>query len=218
MNINNPEASRLTELEAVIQENIEGFFKVGHALKEIRESRLYRLKYATFEEYCQKRWDFSRMRASQRIRATETFEALKNINPALLPACEYQIRPLTKLPPQKQVEAWQAVIQTIDETGERLTSALVARVVRDRADTKRAAARKRIRESVAREERYTLAFRQAFSTFMAILWDEQGKEWKNTSREVALKHLNELVNMVKEDNEVEMLHATSPQHDASIEE
>jgi hypothetical protein len=42
------EAKRLRQLEAIIQQGLETFIKVGHALLEIRSSRLYRQTYPAF--------------------------------------------------------------------------------------------------------------------------------------------------------------------------
>jgi hypothetical protein len=41
-------------LEGIIQENIGGFYEVGHALAKIRDQGYYRdvLGFETFEEYC----------------------------------------------------------------------------------------------------------------------------------------------------------------------
>ena len=42
---------------------------VGTALMEIRENRLYRSEFKTFEEYCQSKWGFNRRNAYQLIEA-----------------------------------------------------------------------------------------------------------------------------------------------------
>ena len=51
------ESARLKELEGVID---NGSRSVGEALKEIKDGRLYRAEYRSFEEYCRGRWGFSR--------------------------------------------------------------------------------------------------------------------------------------------------------------
>jgi len=50
------ETGQLLACEQVIERGLQTFYAVGDALAHIRESRLYRAKYATFEEYCQDRW------------------------------------------------------------------------------------------------------------------------------------------------------------------
>jgi hypothetical protein len=52
---------RLAELERVIERGLQSFVEVGKALADIRDGKLYRCQGdATFEDYCQQRWGFSR--------------------------------------------------------------------------------------------------------------------------------------------------------------
>lgn len=61
----------LADLEAVIKRGLKSFVEVGNALREIRDGRLYKALYSTFEEYCQERWGITRNRAYEQIRASE---------------------------------------------------------------------------------------------------------------------------------------------------
>jgi hypothetical protein len=54
---------RLEELKQAIRRNLKAFYEVGSALMEIRESRLYKQDYDTFEDYCRDRWDMTRQYA-----------------------------------------------------------------------------------------------------------------------------------------------------------
>ena len=51
---------KFQELEDQISDNLSSSFKLAAALAQIRDERLYREDYETFEEYCKKRWDYSR--------------------------------------------------------------------------------------------------------------------------------------------------------------
>jgi hypothetical protein len=62
--------SRLAELETVIEHGRATFSEVGHALMEIRDSRLYRVTHKTFEDYCRERWDMGRAYANRLIAAS----------------------------------------------------------------------------------------------------------------------------------------------------
>jgi hypothetical protein len=53
----------LADLEKVIHEGELAYVEVGKALQEIQKGRLYKDKYNTFEEYCEKRWGFCRQTA-----------------------------------------------------------------------------------------------------------------------------------------------------------
>lgn len=65
------ERARLAELEAVVERGMDTFIEVGIALAEIRDARLYREQFVTFEAYCRERWGFSRSRGYRLIRAAE---------------------------------------------------------------------------------------------------------------------------------------------------
>ncbi len=88
---------------------MEVFYKVGEALAQVRDGKLYREKFATFEDYCCYRWQISRPRAYQLIQAAAVHENLST-NVDTQPTSEFQVRPLTTLAPEKQVEAWQEAI------------------------------------------------------------------------------------------------------------
>jgi hypothetical protein len=75
------------------------------ALAEIRDSRLYREEFETFEGYCKDRWDFSRPMAYQLIEASAAVDAVST-TVDIQPINERQARPLTQLEtPEAQQEA-----------------------------------------------------------------------------------------------------------------
>lgn len=84
----------LEKLENIIKTNISAFYEVGRALMEIRNSELYKkvLGYATFEEYCKTRWDFTDRYARYILNSTKTVENLKQIG-TMVPVTERQTRP-----------------------------------------------------------------------------------------------------------------------------
>ena len=83
------------------------------ALKEIRDRRLYRQQYDTFEEYCFQRWDVSRPRAYELCAASEVVADLSAIaDIRVLPENEAQARPLTRLKdPAQWRRAWEAAVK-----------------------------------------------------------------------------------------------------------
>src|SRR4051794_33451493 len=64
------------ECEATIGKACESYRGASKALLTIRERRLYRDEYSTFEEYCRVEWGFSRQRAYELTKAAETREEL----------------------------------------------------------------------------------------------------------------------------------------------
>ncbi len=77
---------------------------------EIRESRIYQNKYATFEAYCRDRWD---MGESHSYRLMDSAKVYDNLSPSgeVLPATESQARPLTRLSAPLQIEAWKRMVE-----------------------------------------------------------------------------------------------------------
>lgn len=122
----------LERLECVIQKNIGSFYEVGRALMEIRDREIYKVKnggeYQTFEAYCKGVWDLSRPRAYQLIDAVEVRDNLSTIVD-IQPATESQTRPLSKLEPDQQREAWKKVVDTAPEG--KVTAAHVYKIVKE---------------------------------------------------------------------------------------
>ena len=63
------EAKRLAELEQDIEGGQQAYVKTGIALAEIRDKRLYRPKFKTFEKYCWEKWGYKRAYAYKLIDA-----------------------------------------------------------------------------------------------------------------------------------------------------
>ena len=99
------ESVRLCELERIIQKGKDTFVEVGTALSEIRDSRIYRATFKTFEDYCQKRWEFEKAYAFRMIAAAEVVANLSPMGDT--PSSERQARPLAKLPADQQPAAWE---------------------------------------------------------------------------------------------------------------
>ena len=101
-------------MEGIIQENIGGFYEVGHALAKIRDQGYYRdvLGFETFEAYCKARWDFGRRTAYQYIDAAKTIENVRHgAQSDVVPVNERQCRPLIKIKdPEVQLIAWQKAV------------------------------------------------------------------------------------------------------------
>lgn len=79
INLSGNEIIRLKTLEGVIESGKKAFIEVGMALTEIRDNRLYRKSFDTFEAYCQERWSFSRQFASLQIQSAELAQSLSTI-------------------------------------------------------------------------------------------------------------------------------------------
>lgn len=95
----------LVELESIIEESLTderlAWVKRGAALRDVQERRLYE-EFGTFENYCEKRWGFTRDAGYKYIRAAE---AAKNVESILhsAPSLTQAIH-LSALTPDQQRE------------------------------------------------------------------------------------------------------------------
>ncbi|MBD2772512.1 hypothetical protein [Iningainema tapete] len=122
------EVSELRRLEIKVELGLKAFWEIGQALSQIRDQRLYRENYKTFEEYCITRWEISRRSAYQLIGAAMVVENVRNCA-QILPLNEAQARPLTALPPEQQREAWKKAVSTAPSG--KVTAVHVAQVARE---------------------------------------------------------------------------------------
>ena len=71
-----PEWSKLRQHEHVIETGQQTFVEVGVALAAIRDEKLYREKYATFNDYCEKKWGWTRQHAYRLMEQAGVVESL----------------------------------------------------------------------------------------------------------------------------------------------
>lgn len=129
--LNIDESHELERCEVVIKQGLQTFIEVGQALMTIREKRLYRIGFKTFEDYCVERWSISRPRAFQLIEAANVISGLSTIVD-ILPKTESQTRPLTSLEPEIQKEVWTEVVKT---HGDNITAEKVQTIAWDWKNT-----------------------------------------------------------------------------------
>jgi N6-adenosine-specific RNA methylase IME4 len=114
----------LARAEHTIARGLKSFLAVGVALKEIRDKRLYRQQYDTFEEYCIRRWELSRPRAYELCAASEVVADLSaNADIGLLPENEAQARPLARLKMMEDRQrAWAMAVRLAATQGRSVTA------------------------------------------------------------------------------------------------
>jgi hypothetical protein len=127
-----PHRQRLRELEEVIDEGLAIFVRVGRALQEIRDRRLYRESHSSFDDYCRQRFGLGRHWAYRQMRGAEVTALLEDVDSCQqterLPANEAQARPLTGVDPDEARRAWSLAIEMAE--GSQPTSNEVRAAVR----------------------------------------------------------------------------------------
>jgi hypothetical protein len=119
------EKSRLAELEGIVQTNLQTFLATGRALAEIRNRRLFRQEFATFEHYCKHRWGFSGAHGLDLVRSTEVAEHLlagpaapeSGDAPLPIDLSPDELRPLQRLQPELADSCWRLACRVGKPTG-----------------------------------------------------------------------------------------------------
>src|SRR5690606_21160292 len=92
-----PEERRaLDEHERTIRDTLATWFRMAVALAAILSGRLYRDRYATFDDYVQERWDIKRRYAHYLVASSRTASALEEAG-LPVPGAEKHVRPLNGL-------------------------------------------------------------------------------------------------------------------------
>lgn len=125
--LDSAERERRTELEAVIEHGLRSFDETGRALREMRDSRLYKDTHDTFESYCAERWRISRSQAYRLIDAAAVVELVSPTGDT--PANEAVARELVALQgsPDELRETWR---RAVAEHGSHPTAAQVRATIR----------------------------------------------------------------------------------------
>lgn len=116
------DAAALADAEAAIEQGYTGFLKVGLALAKIRDQKLYRATHATFADYCDQRWNFTRTHAYRLIEAGEVAAILSPVGD--IPTNERHARALKPVLDEYGPAAAAKVMETAKASGP-LTAALI---------------------------------------------------------------------------------------------
>lgn len=108
----------------------DGYLVRGRELAAIRDGKLYRERYQTFEAYCETRWEMTIRRAEQLMAAAEFGEKANNCS-LPIPAREGHIRPLLtgKLDGDDRLAVWQEVLDAAGGQPRNVKAADVANAV-----------------------------------------------------------------------------------------
>lgn len=193
----------LERLEIVIQKNIGSFFDTGRALIEIRDRELYKLRnggaYETFDAYCRGVWDFARSTAYQFIDSVKVIENIRNCGQIdVIPTTESQARPLARLKPEQQREAWQKAVDTA--TDGKVTAKHVNKIIRDMTEPEKPlSTNPTYNQTIATKQPVSDEFNRAFDQMAAEIKSAKETKWKKTSREGAIELIKILLTLTDED-------------------
>lgn len=120
------ECSALTFAEATIERGLASFVEVGEALAKVRDERLYRADYGTFEDYCRERWNLTASYARDLIGGSAQSVAIATVEPdAPRPSNLGQARALVGLEPDVAAKTMKAAHEA---TGGKVTAKAIKSV------------------------------------------------------------------------------------------
>ena len=200
------EKKLMVELESTIEQNLKGFKMVGYALTVIRDQRLYRVDYDTFEEYCRDTWDLGRSRAYQLMDSSSVVDNLSTIvdktdanSFEILPVTESQARPLASLSPEQQIAVWQMVVDIAKETGCRVTADLVQRCVNSVHHKRLAESLNKARPNGTRPEKVIPEEVQTIVTsLLSVIQREADNNWRQVGKKELATALREILQALEE--------------------
>jgi hypothetical protein len=213
------EADRLEKLEAVIQQNFKGFYAVGCALREIRDSQLYREKYSTFEDYCKDVWETCARSARRYIGAASAYETIKawaeenatnwshddnathgshsengtNWSHYDEPKNEAQVRHLTReeLSPEDQIECWKSACERAAVEGRKVTAYYVEQAVVEFLGGR---AKRQLKNTVreSNQANFPIEFNKALAPIISMINQAIENNWKGMRREKVIELIDNL--------------------------
>jgi hypothetical protein len=123
------EAGDLARYEAIISKGWDTFIAVGEALAHIRDKRLYRAHFQSFDAYCRYKWHYRKAHAYRLIGAAEVMQVLSPIGDISMPRNEAQVRPLMGLKADEIQTVWRKVLARAGRKP--VTATLVKKAVTD---------------------------------------------------------------------------------------
>jgi hypothetical protein len=124
------EKARLYKAERVIETTMASAYeKIGQALAEIRDGRLYRADFASFDDYLKERWHdkLSRRSADRFIVAAQVAAEVRPIGLSLTESQARELAPLRD-EPDKLRQVASAVAERSQAAGQAVTAALITEV------------------------------------------------------------------------------------------
>lgn len=213
------EIEQLEKCEETIEQGLGTFLDVGRALADIRDNRLYKATHRTFERYCKDRWDLGKAAAYHKIHAYEAVALLESKkvtivtknsdeekvvpigtekSETILPRNEAQARPLSKLTPEQQVEAWSLVLEWVND-GAKLTSYLVGKAAKQVVgQAGNEALKKERKKSEKPSTLVSRLFQKRLQDLMEVIADEYNSGWRTTSKKEVLSRLSSMIRTVNE--------------------
>lgn len=107
------ETIALDDCEQRIEHGLKTFIEVGSALTVIRDSRLYRGTFSTFESYLEERWNLKRQRAYELMSAAAVVSEFSD-SELPSPTKEAHAAALAKVAEPERTDVWREALERTD--------------------------------------------------------------------------------------------------------
>ncbi|MGR3279779.1 hypothetical protein ACSYAD_32500 [Acaryochloris marina NIES-2412] len=117
------------DIHAALKTGAEVVLAIGTALDQIRDRKLYKAEFRTFEAYVNKKFSMKRSRAYHLISAARVIKELQShFKETELPKNESVVRPLMKFKEQQLIEIWQTVLNSYKDPGRADVEAVIKKL------------------------------------------------------------------------------------------
>lgn len=172
--------NRLADLEKIIETDRHKFYRIGKALRQIRNEKLFRqLLFDSFEAYVKDRWDMARSHAYRLIEAANVIDNLSPIGDRILPENEAQTRALARLRAFDQRRLWREFIQS----GTPINAVNIRGFINQRTKKAEAGQRQKPTEHI---KIISAGYKAAVMAMLEQINLAQNDHWQRTSRQAAL--------------------------------
>jgi hypothetical protein len=108
------ELTQYRRLKAVCHKRLQSELEFTAAIAEIRERKLYRAEYGTFEAFCQGEFERTARHIHRRLAQNKLYTQIKNVAPGIHFSMPGVLRPLLGLKPEQQLEAVEKAVDKSD--------------------------------------------------------------------------------------------------------
>lgn len=122
------ETKNLKTCEKIIERTRHSFLECGMALARVRDEKLYREYFDSFQDYCKERWGWDRTYAHRLIEAAEVVQSLpKNVAHGL--QNERQARELGKVEPENRAKVFEEASRNGHATAKSIQEAAQEKII-----------------------------------------------------------------------------------------
>lgn len=128
--VSTTEQEDFARLDGVVRRGLATFVEIGEALREIRDRKLYRIRFKTFAKYLRHEHGLNKSRGYQLISAARVAVELQGVDSSSQPLTESHCRELIVFDNVTRKKVWHETAKTAESSGVPITARLIKEVGR----------------------------------------------------------------------------------------